>query len=139
MNALSNHKTKWNWEFSPYLFTWPFVDSLGFLCFWLGLGFSLFALPFPLTWVLCLMQFTKVSSHFQHFLTKWKNQLMWTRKTLSIHDNTKALNKSRANIWYVQSAAHNQIIDRYIYHAISESSTVSLLHQQHMIAGTYSH
>ncbi len=37
---------------------------------------------------------------------------MWTRKTLSRHGNPKVLNKSKANIWYVQSAVHNQIIDR---------------------------
>jgi hypothetical protein len=40
----------------------PFVTDFGFLHFWLGLGSSLFVLPFPLCWVLCLIQLVR----FQH-------------------------------------------------------------------------
>jgi hypothetical protein len=39
-----------------------FVSDFGFLHFWLGLGSSLFVLPFSLCWVLCLIQLVR----FQH-------------------------------------------------------------------------
>jgi hypothetical protein len=37
----------------------PFVTNFGFLHFFLGLGSSLFVPPFPLCWVLCLIQLVR--------------------------------------------------------------------------------
>jgi len=37
----------------------PFMTNFGFLHFWLGLGSSLFVLPFPLCWVLCLIKLVR--------------------------------------------------------------------------------
>jgi hypothetical protein len=44
------------WLVKPWEHNCPFVSDFGFLQFWLGLGSSLFVLPFPLCWVLSLIK-----------------------------------------------------------------------------------
>ncbi len=50
-----------NCQIEHNLFICPFVTPFGFGSCGLGLGSSLFFLPFPLCWVLCLMELTSVS------------------------------------------------------------------------------